>query len=98
MYYMYVLKSLKDYNLYWGYTNDLRRRVHQHQRGGNTSTKHRRPFKLVYYEAYSSRGDAMNRERQIKKRGNAYMQLKKRIIESIDGPERCEGDGVPIEE
>lgn len=83
MYYFYVLQSLADSNLYWGYTSDLRRRIKQHNLGENKSTKNRRPFRLVYYEAYFSKGDAINRERQIKRRAKAYISLKRRISNCI---------------
>jgi putative endonuclease len=55
---MYILKSLKDNKLYIGSTSDLRKRFKEHNLGLAISTKFRRPFKLVYYEAYLSEQDA----------------------------------------
>ena len=52
MYYVYILKSNKDDNLYIGYTNDLRRRLKEHNTSFSKATKSRLPLKLVYYEAY----------------------------------------------
>ncbi|MFH1388947.1 MAG: GIY-YIG nuclease family protein [Patescibacteria group bacterium] len=66
MYYVYVLKSLKDYLLYIGFTSNLKRRIKEHQDGENISTKCRRPFKLLYYEAHTSEKDAIRRERYFK--------------------------------
>ena len=66
MYYVYVLESLKDNKLYIGYTNDLKKRLEQHNTGKSFSTKGRRPFKLVYYEAYSTKEDAKNLEHFFK--------------------------------
>jgi len=66
MYYVYVLRSEKDKNFYTGCTNDLRRRLLEHNRGKNISTKSRKPFKLIYYEAYILKEDAENRERFLK--------------------------------
>lgn len=83
MYYFYVLQSLKDRDLYWGYTSDLRSRLKQHQAGDTKSTRHRRPLRLIYYEAYLAKADAQNRERQIKKRAQAFTGLKCRIPASI---------------
>ena len=83
MYYVYVLKSKKDYNTYIGSTNDLRRRFHEHQEGKVQSTKARRPFELVYYEAYKSEQDARHREFALKLKSRAYAQLRKRIHHSI---------------
>jgi len=67
MYYIYILKSLKDNNLYFGYTTDLVKRVKYHNSGKVKSTKSRRPLKLIYYEAYLNKKDATKREYQIKK-------------------------------
>ena len=82
MYYVYVLKSLKDEKLYVGSTNDLKRRLSEHN-GLNRSTKARRPFQVRYYEAYTSEYDARKREYSLKEDGKALGQLKVRISESI---------------
>ena len=83
MYYVYVLQSEKDKNLHIGYTSDLKQRFAEHNGGQNLSTKHRRPFELIYYEAYSAEKDARNREKKLKKLKNGYQRLKERIINSI---------------
>jgi len=72
MYYVYCLKRTGD-TLYFGYSEDLRRRLKQH---GITAKE------LVYYEAYKSKKDAVARERQLKKYKSAWGQLKKRIAGS----------------
>ena len=64
--YVYVLKSLLDGNLYTGYTNDLRRRMDQHNEGAVHSTKNRGPLELIYYEACRTREDATRREKYLK--------------------------------
>ena len=66
MHYVYVLQSLKDKNLYIGYSSDLKRRLTEHKTGGSNSTKKRLPFKLVYYEAHVSEKDARRREKYFK--------------------------------
>lgn len=83
MYYLYILKSKKDEQLYVGSTNDLRRRLSEHNSGKVQSTMSRRPFELRYYEAYTSEGDARGREMSLKKDGRALSQLKRRISESL---------------
>jgi len=83
MYFFYTLKSLKDNNLYFGYTSDLRRRFKEHNAGLVKSTKNREPLVLVYYEAYKSDIDARERELQIKKRAKAHIGLKRRIKNSL---------------
>ncbi len=84
MFYVYVLKSKKDTDLYIGSTNDLKRRFAEHQNGKSFSTKFRRPFELVYYEAYKNEQDARLREQALKLRGNARRFLKERIQRSIE--------------
>jgi putative endonuclease len=66
MYYTYVLESAKDQNLYIGWTNDLKKRYEKHNLGKVFSTKMRRPFKLLYYEACLSKEDAIKREKYFK--------------------------------
>jgi len=55
MFYVYVLQSLKDGNLYIGKTKDLRKRLKKHLNAEVPSTKYRLPLKLVYYEAYTNK-------------------------------------------
>ncbi|MEK7635922.1 MAG: GIY-YIG nuclease family protein [Patescibacteria group bacterium] len=83
MFYVYVLKSEKDNNLYIEYTNNLKRRLQEHTQGKNFSTAHRGKFFLVYYESFRSQKDATTREKQLKQFKSAYGQLKKRIAGSL---------------
>ncbi len=69
--------------MYIGYTADLKRRFDEHSKGLVRSTKNRRPFKLVYYEAYTEAGEARRRERNLKLRARALRQLITRIKKSI---------------
>jgi len=66
MIYVYVLKSKKDGKLYIGHTNNLRNRVELHNNGKVISTKYRKPFELIYYEASYNKEDALIRERYLK--------------------------------
>ena len=84
MFYVYILKSLRDNELYIGYTADLRRRFVEHNTGKASSTARRRPFVLIYYEAYQSKDDAMKREQMLKLRGPALAGLKRRIGLSLN--------------
>lgn len=65
-YYVYVLQSLKNYKFYTGYTENLKLRFEEHQKGYVSSTKDRRPLKLIYSEACSNKKDAMHREKYLK--------------------------------
>jgi len=66
MIYTYVLQSLKDNQFYTGSTNDLRRRFDEHQEGKVSSSRRRRPFKIIYYEACLNDHDARIREKYLK--------------------------------
>jgi putative endonuclease len=65
-YYTYVIQSVNDMNFYTGYTKDLKLRFEQHNKGLIESTKDRRPFKLIYYEACLNQDDATRREKYLK--------------------------------
>ena len=84
MFYVYVLKSEKDGNLYFGYTDNLALRIKLHNSGKVMSTKDRIPFVLIYFEAYKNRKDARRREVQLKKLGSQRETLKKRIRGSLE--------------
>ena len=64
--YVYVIESIKNCELYVGFTKDLKQRLKQHNTGLNKSTKPYIPWKLVFYEAYISENDAARRERYLK--------------------------------
>lgn len=65
-YYTYVLLSLKDDKFYIGSTNNLKRRLKEHQAGKNISTSKRLPLKLIYFEGHLSRVDVERREKYFK--------------------------------
>jgi putative endonuclease len=83
MFYVYLLKSKKDNNLYIGFTGNLAQRIRDHANGVVPSTKSRRPFELIYCEVYKAEKDARHRESNLKLRSRAFVQLKKRIAESL---------------
>ena len=66
-YYVYVLKSLRDINwIYVGYTEDLKKRFKEHNKGDTPSTSKCKPFELIHYEAYRNVKDAKRRELYLK--------------------------------
>ncbi len=85
MHYVYVIKSLanKQGFVYIGQTNDLKRRFAEHNAGQEISTKAYTPFRLVYYEAYAEKKDALARERALKKYGSSWGHLRLRIHNSL---------------
>jgi putative endonuclease len=83
MFYLYILKSKKDESLYIGSTNNLRRRLFEHNNGKSKYTKSHCPFELKYYEAYLNESDARTREKSLKLDGRALYVLKNRIAKSL---------------
>ena len=65
--YVYILLC-SDNTLYTGYTNNLEKRIQQHNEGkeGAKYTRYRRPCKLVYHEEFDSKKEALQREYYIK--------------------------------
>ncbi|MDP3142868.1 MAG: GIY-YIG nuclease family protein [Candidatus Omnitrophota bacterium] len=83
-YCVYVLQSKQDKSFYIGYTNDLKRRVEEHNKSLCPSTKDSKPFRVAAYEAYSSEVDARTREKRLKQFKNAYKELLKRIPHCLE--------------
>ena len=65
-YYVYILQSQKDGSLYIGYTADPKARLEKHNKGENIATRPFRPYKIIFYEAFTNRVDAKNREEYLK--------------------------------
>lgn len=66
MYFVYILKSLRDNNLYTGCTEDISKRLKAHNSGKVKSTQKRKPFALVYFEEYKTLKEARKRENYLK--------------------------------
>ncbi len=79
MYYVYIIKSEKNNSYYIGSTNNLKKRFKEHNQGKSKYTSHLRPWKLIYYEAYSNLSLALNRECKLKKRAKSWQELCKRL-------------------
>ena len=80
MFYVYCLESLKNQQLYIGYTANLKKRFEEHNRGLNSSTKRYMPWKLIYYEASLNKLDAERREEYLKTTQGGRL-LKRRLKE-----------------
>ena len=66
MFFVYILQSLKDFSFYVGQCDDLDHRMSKHADGMSKYTASKRPLRLVYFECYGSRSEALKREKQIK--------------------------------
>lgn len=78
MYYAYILQSKKSGQWYTGSTNNLRKRLSQHNLGQATWTKKGIPWTLIYYEASLNEEDARTREKYLKS-GPGKQYLKNRL-------------------
>jgi len=75
MHYVYVIKSEKTSKMYTGSTEDLRKRISEHNIGKVASTKAPRPWKIIYYEAFVSKNNA-RREELFLKMGKGRERIK----------------------
>ncbi len=66
MYFVYILQSLKDDNLYTGCTSDLPKRLKAHNSGKVKSTQKRKPFRLVYFEEHETLSQSRCKENYFK--------------------------------
>ncbi len=81
MWYVYILSSKKDGKLYVGSTNDLKRRLKEHDDGLCGATRHRRPLELKAYIAVKEEPIARTLETYLKT-GSGIATLRKRILTS----------------
>lgn len=82
MYYVYILFSLKDKMLYVGFTKGLKERFNKHTRGEVGLTKYRLPLKLIYYECFVNKQDALAREKYLKS-GYGKEQIKSMLKNTL---------------
>jgi len=67
MWYAYVLENVENKKFYIGSTDNLRRRVKEHNQGrGGNYTRKQGKFKIVFYEAFIEKKDALKAERFFK--------------------------------
>ena len=67
MYTTYAIRSTTRKYVYIGMSNDLSRRLNQHNRGYNRTTKPYKPFKLIYSKEFETRPDAREHEKYLKR-------------------------------
>jgi putative endonuclease len=77
-YFVYVLQSQIDNSWYIGYTENIEDRLIAHNSGKNTSTRIKRPWKVIYYECYLCKQDALGREKFLKS-GSGHKYIRKQL-------------------
>lgn len=66
MYVIYILKSKTHNHYYTGQTDNIKRRLLEHNSGNHYWTSKYKPWELIYTEEYSTRDDVINREKYLK--------------------------------
>jgi len=89
--YVYVLRSEKDKCWYTGYTQNLKKRLSQHNQGKSLSTKNRGPFQIIYSEAGLNLDDAKAREKYLKS-GMGKRYIKNRLKNYLINPGISNGE------
>ena len=75
MWFVYIIYSEKLDRYYIGYTDDIPWRIERHNQGWGRFTKSGIPWQLVYFETYSTKQEAIKRERAIKiKKSRSYIE------------------------
>jgi len=94
MHFVYLIYNIKTKKFYIGETVDLNRRIKEHHSGFNISTKYQCIYwRTVYVEIYKSRIDAQAREKRLKFHGSGIVEIKKRIINSLELLDNKTGEG-----
>jgi len=87
MFYFYLLKSEKTGRFYKGHCEDLQKRIKQHNSGKTSSIRSGIPWKAVYTESFSSRGEAAAKEKYYKTlKGSKELALK---LKAVGSPARA---------
>ena len=86
MYYVYLIQHSESKEFYIGFTENVEKRLKDHNLGQNESTNRKSgEWFLVYYEAFRSERDARTREKRLKTHGKGKQELLKRLGNSVSG-------------
>jgi putative endonuclease len=67
MWFVYIIRC-QDGSLYTGSTNDIEKRFKDHSEGrGARYTKSHKPVRIIYWEGFSTKSEALKREAELKK-------------------------------
>lgn len=83
MYYVYILRSQKNGRLYTGSTNNLERRIFEHNSGKSQYTSLTRPFILLHFEMFSTNLEARKREKYLKT-GKGRKEIEQLLYTSLE--------------
>lgn len=78
-YYVYLIRNALDKGWYIGFTSDLNQRIKDHNDGkGGRTTRQKKHWRLIYFEGYRNKADALGREKFLKS-GSGRKYLKKQL-------------------
>lgn len=84
MYFIYIIKHTITKNIYIGITQNLKRRLEEHNKNYQKATSRKEgEWKLIYAEIYRSKKDALLREKKLKQHGSTKRFLLHRIKNSL---------------
>jgi putative endonuclease len=76
MFFVYIIQDDSN-KLYKGFTNNLERRIHEHNTGGTKTTSKSKNWKLIYSETFEEKNDAIKREKYFKSAaGRRFIKIK----------------------
>jgi putative endonuclease len=87
-YFVYIIQSTTSSKWYVGFSADLKTRINNHNAGFNVATKNRGPWELIFVREFSSKMEAIEFERYLKKTKNkAYIRraFQQYFLDNIDG-------------
>jgi putative endonuclease len=73
MYYVYILESLVDDDFYKGSTEDIVKRIEQHNNGESKFTSTKRPWKLIFVQVFRTKSEALVQEKKLKRCNKTYL-------------------------
>lgn len=83
MLYVYILQSRKDGSFYTGSSENILKRLQQHNGGSVQSTKSKRPYKILWYCGFMHKNTALRFEQYLKT-GSGTAFFKKRLVKKIN--------------
>ena len=73
-YFVYIIQSDKDKTFYKGFTEDIEKRLTQHNNGESRYISRKTPWKLVYLKEFNTKKEALIFEKKIKRYNAIFLQ------------------------
>ena len=73
MYYVYILESLENGDLYKGSSENYLKRFEEHNSGKSDYTRNHRPWKLIFVNEFADKKQALIQEKKLKRSNKEYL-------------------------